>query len=40
MNEPYSGIDFNLNLLKKKLKNKKEKNIPLFEIEYFILIKN
>ena len=40
MNQPYSGIDFNLNLSKKKLKNKKEKNIPLFEIEYFILIKN
>ena len=40
MNEPYSGIDFNLNLSKKKLINKKEKNIPLFEIEYFILIKN
>ena len=29
-----TGIDLNLNLSKKKLKNKKEKNIPLFKIEY------
>ena len=34
MNKPNSGIDFNLNLSKKKLKNKKDKNIPLFKIEY------
>lgn len=28
------GIDFNLNLSKKKLKNKKDTNIPIFKIEY------
>ena len=28
------GIDFNLNLLKKKLKNKKDTNIPIFKIEF------
>ncbi len=28
------GIDFNLNLSKKKLKNKKDSNIPIFKIEY------
>ena len=34
INDQNTGIDFNLNLSKKKLKNKKEKNIPLFKIEY------
>ena len=28
------GIDFNLNLSKKKLKNKKDTNIPIFKIEF------
>ena len=28
------GIDFNLNLSKKKLKNKKDTNIPIFKIDY------
>ena len=34
INDQNTGIDFNLNLSKKKLKNKKNKNIPLFKIEY------
>ena len=34
MNKPNSGIDFNLNLSKKKLKNKKDTNIPIFKIEF------
>jgi hypothetical protein len=34
INDQNTGIDFNLNLSKKKLKNKKDKNIPLFKIEY------
>ena len=33
-NDKETGIDFNLNISKKKLKNKKDQNIPLFKIEY------
>ena len=33
-NDPESGIDFNLNLSKNKIKNNNKNNIPLFSIEY------